>query len=291
MAAVNKVNLSAGPINYRDSGSGPPVVFVHGLLVNGTLWRKVVPPLEGKARCIVPDWPLGSHPEPMNADADLSPRGVARLVDAFLAALDLDDVTLVANDTGGAITQLLITEQPGRVGRVVLTSCDCFDRFPPPIFRPLTLSARLPPLLNGAAQSMRLAPLRRLPIAFGWATERPIPDDVTGAWMRPVATDKRIRRDAAKHLRALDPKDTLAAADRLGSFDKPAIVAWGAQDRFFPVDYGRRLAERLPKGRFELIEGSGAFVPEDQPERVAELIGELVGPRSGADVASAGSSG
>src|SRR5438445_13019107 len=103
MDAAQTIQLSAGPLRYVDRGSGPPVVFVHGLLVDGRLWRKVTPLLEGRVRCIVPDWPLGSHANPMNADADLTPRGVARLIDNFLEALELRDVTLVGNDTGGAI--------------------------------------------------------------------------------------------------------------------------------------------------------------------------------------------
>ena len=99
----DRVVLPQGTIHYSDSGSGPTIVFVHGLLVNGTLWRKVVPRLEANFRCVVPDWPLGSHPEAMATDADLSPIGLAQIVADFLAALDLDDITLIGNDTGGAI--------------------------------------------------------------------------------------------------------------------------------------------------------------------------------------------
>src|SRR5262245_13938756 len=111
------VELSAGTVAYRERGEGSPVVFVHGVLVNADLWRKVVPAVSERHRCIAPDWPLGAHSRPMRAGADLSPTGVADLIAEFLAALDLEDVTIVANDTGGALTQILLTRHPERIGR------------------------------------------------------------------------------------------------------------------------------------------------------------------------------
>src|SRR3954463_10341635 len=92
---MSTTELDAGTIHYRESGSGPTIVFAHGLLVNGTLWRKVTPLLEDRFRCVVPDLPLGSHSKPMSADADLTPPGVARILADFMAALDLEKVTLV----------------------------------------------------------------------------------------------------------------------------------------------------------------------------------------------------
>src|SRR3712207_73178 len=120
------ISLSQGSMDYREDGAGPPVVLLHGLLVNGLLWHKVVPALSKDARVIVPELPLGSHATPMNPDADLSTRGVAKLVAELMDKLDLEDVTLVGNDTGGAIAQVVATEHPERIGRLVLTSCDTF---------------------------------------------------------------------------------------------------------------------------------------------------------------------
>jgi pimeloyl-ACP methyl ester carboxylesterase len=279
MEAGGVAQLSAGPIRYRDSGSGPPIVFVHGLLVDGQLWRKVVAALEGRARCIVPDWPLGSHAMPMSPDADLSPHGVARLVAELLESLGLDDVTIVGNDTGGAVAQLLVTEQPERIGRIVLTPCDSFDQFFPPLFRGFQILARVPPLLTAAIQPMRLRAPRRLPIAFGWLTKRPIPDEIVDAWIEPFLTNRDIRRDTVKLLRAVDKRDTLEAAERLPEFDRPALVVWATEDRVFKPEYGRRLADLFPRGRFEQVDDSYSFIPEDQPERLAELIGAFVAER------------
>jgi pimeloyl-ACP methyl ester carboxylesterase len=215
------LTLPQGSINVRDTGSGPPIVFVHGLLVDGTLWRKVVPLLSDEYRCIWPDWPLGSHTTPMQPDADLSPRGVAHLIADALEALELDDVTLVGNDTGGAICQLLVTERPERVGRLVLTNCDAFENFPPKMFRPLLWMARVPPLLTAFAQPMRFAALRRNPTAYGMPHARkPIPADVTGAVGSPVPLQPRDPPRHGELLRGIDPADTLAAAERLSAFDR-----------------------------------------------------------------------
>ena len=125
-----EAELSAGRIRYRDLGEGPPIVFVHGVFVNSTLWRNVERPLAAAGfRCIGPDWPLGAHSLPMPPDADLTPHGVARLIGEFLDVLDLRDVTIVGNDTGGAITQLPLAGGCERIGRAELTPCDSFDNF------------------------------------------------------------------------------------------------------------------------------------------------------------------
>jgi pimeloyl-ACP methyl ester carboxylesterase len=286
---MKQVELSAGTIRYRESGDGPPIVFVHGLLVDGTLWRNVTPRLEGRFRCVVPDWPLGSHVSPMRADADLSPRGVAQLIAEFLEALDLNDATVVGNDTGGALTQMLAADRPPRVGRIVLTPCDAFDNFLPPLFKPLEFAARVPGGLNASVQPLRIRALRRLPIAFGRLIKHPVPPEVTDGWLRPFLSDREIRRDTVRFLRAIDKRDTLEAAERLQSFDKPALIVWASEDRVFPPAHARQLAELLPDARLEEVGDSYSFVPEDQPERLAELIDGFVGAASTSPGAAAAS--
>jgi pimeloyl-ACP methyl ester carboxylesterase len=271
-----EISLSAGTIRYRESGTGTPIVFVHGVLVNGLVWRKLPPLLEGEARCIVPDWPLGSHTVPMRPDADLTPHGLARLIAEFLEALDLRDVVLVGNDTGGALCQLVVTERPERVGRLVLTPCDAFENFPPKMFRPLLAAAAAPGGLAAALAPMRVPAARRLPLAYGGLTKRPVPDEVTDAWVGPGLSDAEVRRDLARVLRAVKPEVLLDAAARLPRFTKPVLIAWAREDRFFPIDHGRRLAALFPDARFEEIADSRTFVAEDQPERLAELIGAFV---------------
>jgi pimeloyl-ACP methyl ester carboxylesterase len=271
------VELPQGTIAYAESGSGDPAVFVHGLLVDGRLWRKVVPLLEGEMRCLVPDLPLGSHLTPMRPEADLSPPGLARLLADYVEALELERVTLVANDTGGAIAQIMAANHPERIGRLVLTPCDAFDNFLPPAFRPLQYSARVPGLLTGIMQGMRLAPVRRLPIAFGWLIKRDPDDELLADWIRPFLADRGIRRDTVKVLKGISPRHTEEAAEKLRSFDRPTLLAWAREDRFFKPRFAERLAETIPGARLEWIEDSYTFVSEDQPERLAELITAFVG--------------
>jgi pimeloyl-ACP methyl ester carboxylesterase len=274
------VELPQGTIGYRDTGSGPPVLFVHGLLVDGRLWRNVVPRLEGDFRCIVPDWPLGSHTRALRPDADLSPPGLARIVADLVEALDLDGVTLVGNDTGGAISQLVATRHPERLARLVLTPCDAYENFLPPAFRPLQWAARVPGLIGALLQPTRSATLRRGPLAFGLLVERPIDDEVTDAWLRPARSDRAVRRDLVKVLRGIDKRYTLEAARALERFELPTLIAWAPKDRFFKLEYAERLAAAIPNARLETIPDSRTFVPEDQPERLAELIREFARERA-----------
>jgi pimeloyl-ACP methyl ester carboxylesterase len=266
------IKLPEGNIHYREFGEGPPIVFVHGLLVDGRLWRKVTPLLEGNFRCIVPEFPLGSHPEPLNPDADLSPPGLARIVAGFLEGLDLEDVTLVANDTGGAISQITAANHPERIGRLVLTNCDAFENFLPPAFRPMQWAAKVPGGLTAMMAGMRFAPMRRLPNAYGRLIKRDFAGAPTREWVDPYLTDKGIRRDVIKVLKGIDPKFTVEAAEKLRTFDRPTMLAWAVEDRFFKISFAERLAKTINGARLEKIEDSYTFVSEDQPERLAELI-------------------
>ena len=266
------IKLPEGNVHYRESGEGPPIVFVHGLLVDGRLWRKVTPLLEGQFRCIVPEFPLGSHPEPLNPDADLSPPGLARIVAGVLEGLDLENVTLVANDTGGAISQITAANHPERIGRLVLTNCDAFENFLPPAFRPMQWAARVPGGLTAMMAGMRFAPLRRLPNAYGRLIKRDFAGAPTREWVNPYLTDKGIRRDVIKVLKGIDPKYTFEAAEKLRTFDRPTMLAWAVEDRFFKLSFAERLAETIKGAKLERIQDSYTFVSEDQPEQLAHLI-------------------
>jgi pimeloyl-ACP methyl ester carboxylesterase len=274
-----EITLPQGTISYRDTGEGPPVVFIHGLLVDGALWRKVTPLLDGTARSIVPDLPLGSHRAAMNADADITPHGVARLVGDFLAALSLEDVTLVGNDTGGLISQLVALDHGERVGRLVLTNCDCFEVFPPKEFVPMVKSAHIPGAVKAALAPMRAAAARRTVLAYG-GLAREIPDEVTAAWIEPARTDSAVRGDLIRFMKAVDKSISLDAAQRLPELRIPSLVAWAQDDRFFPRELGERLAATLPNSRLEPVENSGTFVSEDEPEALADLIRGFVRERA-----------
>jgi len=267
-----RVALDAGPIHYREAGEGPPVVFVHGALANGRLWAETASLLAGTHRCIVPDWPMGSHSEAMAPDADLSPIGMARIVADFLAALDLDDVTIVGNDSGGAICQILVTEMRDRVGRLVLTNCDCFDKFPPPAFKGMVLLARTPGGYALLAQSLRLGAVRRLPIAYGLLTTSRADDAVLRSFTEPGLRDSGIRRDGRKFVAGMDPRHTRTAAARFATLELPTLIVWGADDRFFKLEDGKRLAAAIPDSRLVEVRDASTFVSLDQPAAVAAAI-------------------
>jgi pimeloyl-ACP methyl ester carboxylesterase len=272
---MQTVQLSHATIRYRDSGAGRPIVFLHGLLVNGLLWRKVVPLLEGEYRCIVPDLPAGAHSVALERSADRSSRGLVQLIGDFLEALELEDVILVANDSGGALAQLLVTRRPERVGRLVLTPCDTYKNCPPPRFRHLKWMAYMPGALTIGLQIMRVPALRRSFVGFGLLSRRPIPDEILAAWVTPFLSDAGVRRDTAGLLRALKVREMLEAAEKLRHFARPTLLAWAREDRVFKVRDAERLAQAIPDCRLEVIEDCGTFVPEDQPERLAELIAEF----------------
>lgn len=276
LGVAKGVRLSRAEIGYRERGDGPPVVFVHGLLANADLWRKVVPAVaEAGNRCIAPDWPLGSHTVPVPG-ADLSPPGVADLVAEFLATMDLRDVTVVANDTGGAITQLLMTRHPERIGRVVLTPSDSFEYFFPPLLAPLPKLVRVPGMTWLITQVMRPRWVQRSPLFFGAVAKRPIDDHIVDSYLRPTRLDPAIRRDLRAFVRTVHNRYTLDAAAKLRDFRKPVLLAWASEDRLFPITLAHRLAEVLPNAAIKEIGDSYTFVPEDQPAELATLINAFV---------------
>lgn len=273
---METVNLSAGPIDYLDTGGdGPVVVLAHGVPMDHRQWRKVIPLLDG-IRVVAPTLPMGGHRWPMRPDADLSQRGTALLLAEFLDVLDLTEVTLVLNDWGGG--QFLISEgRADRLARLVLVACEAFDNFPP---GPAKVMERLAPLPGGMrllVALMRIPPFRRMRAGYGGMSLRGLPDDLVLDWFTSARRDARIRRDFAKFAAGAPDRDTLMAwADRLRSFDRPVLVVWADQDRLMPADHGPRLAALYPRGRLVTIPDSATLVPEDQPEELAELIKEFV---------------
>lgn len=274
LAQVRTVQLSQGPVQYLDVGEGPVLLFVHGLLVNGEMWRKVYLPLSERFRCIVPTLPLGGHTQPMHEDADLTPPGVARLVAELMAVLNLGDVTVVACDTGGAFTQLIAVNHPERVGRLVLTNCDAYENFLPPVLRPFQLLFRLP---GGAAffgLCLRWGPVQKL--LYALVAHTPLEPGVGESYFRGFIRNPAVRRDTCKVGLGISNRYTLEAAEHFPEFRKPVLIVWGEDDWIFTPRFGERLAGAFPAARLERVEGSRTFVSEDQPERLTALIANFV---------------
>ncbi|MCF3102340.1 alpha/beta hydrolase [Streptomyces roseoverticillatus] len=271
-----EIELSYGLIDYQDTGGeGPVLVFGHGVPMDGTQWRKVVPLLDGY-RCILPTLPMGGHHRPMNPDADLSHRGVARLLGEFIERLGLDDVTLVLNDWGGG--QFLVLEEQGRrVARLVLVACEAFDNFPPGPAKALAAVCRVPGGVRLLTQLMRIPSVRANRRGYGGMSLRGIPDDIMENWFAPASRSKAIRRDFAKFATsAPDRKTLLAWSEQLRGFDRPVLVVWAAEDPLMPREHGPRLAQLYPKGRLIEIADSSTLVPEDQPEQLAAALTDFL---------------
>lgn len=269
-----EVTLPAGTIRYREAGEGRPVVFVHGYLVDGRLWDGVVDSLSDRCRCLAPDWPIGAQQVAMNPDADLSPYGIAAIVASFLDALDLDDVTIVGNDSGGAISQVLVTRHPERIGRLVLTNCDTHENFPPGIFKAMPPIAALPGGMAVLAAPFRIGALARA--AFKPFSKKPIPADLVASWMQPALHDPGVKRDAKKVTAGMNKRYTLEAAEKLRDSELPILLTWAPSDRFFPIKYAQRLVAETPNARLVEIPDAATFVPLDQPQRLAEEIAAFV---------------
>ncbi|MFI0482264.1 alpha/beta fold hydrolase [Actinomadura sp. 9N215] len=275
---MEMIDLPHGTVSYRAAGpedaASPPVVFVHGFLVDGSLWTGVADRLADKGvRSYAPHWPLGSHRVPVPG-ADQSPRGVARQILAFLEALDLTDVTLIGNDTGGALCQYVVDTDASRVGRLVLTNCDAFDTFPPFPFNVIFHLLKGPRRLRFNLLPMRLRPFRHSVLGFGLLARKFDPAQ-SRAWIEPALTDAAVRADAVRFLRAVDPGDLNDVSTRLAGFRGPVRLVWGTADRAFKPALGRRLAQAFGDAEFIEIPGARTFVPLDAPQALADQIASI----------------
>jgi pimeloyl-ACP methyl ester carboxylesterase len=273
---MTQLALPQATIDYREFGptdsAYPPVVFVHGVLVDGEMWHTVAQTLGGLGyRCIVPTLPLGSHTIAVNDVDALSLTGMAGIVTDMITALDLAEVTLVGCDTGGGICQLVIDARPDLVGRLVLTNCDAFDQCPPFPFGAVFGLLRGPLSIRALFTTMRLAALRKSPLGFGLLVSRPDPQ-VTARWIAPCLNDVRICRDLAALLRQIAVADLTAVAGRLSRFDKPVTLVWGQDDVVFKPSLGRRLAAAFGNAKLIEVPGAKTFVAMDEPDAVVDAI-------------------
>jgi pimeloyl-ACP methyl ester carboxylesterase len=274
------IELSIGPVDYRVVGAtaadAPVAMFVHGFLVNATLWDRVAEELAADGfRCILPDWPLGAHRRPASPHGDLSPTAVADAVIGMLEALDLHDVVLVGSDTGGALCQLALRGDSHRVRGLVLTNCDGFEQFPPRFFVPLFTLARSRLAVWTLAQLTRLRAIRHSTLGFGPLLNRPRPASLTRGWIQPLLDNAAIRRDVTRFARGMQRTELAGAATWLGEFEGPVHIVWGTRDKHFTIGLGRRLAAAFQFAQLDEIADATTFVSIDRPDAVASAIREL----------------
>lgn len=270
--AFQEISLPQGTVRYVDQGSGPILVFIHGLLANSQLWSLVITHLQAHFRCLALDLPLGAHTHPFQVDADLSPVGVARLIADVLAALDLHEVTLVGNDTGGALCQLVIAHYPERITRLVLTNCDAFEHFFPPLVSPFHYGAQFLGIqfANLLAWMLRARWFQRRFMAT--LTHRHLSQEELDVFLGPLLQHSFVRRDMTRFLQAVSKRWTLDAAQVFSHFVHPVLLVWGKDDPFFSLHLATRLQRAFPDARLRHLSHARAFVPLDQPEALAQHI-------------------
>jgi pimeloyl-ACP methyl ester carboxylesterase len=273
---METLELPQGTVRYHvagpDDSSEPPVVFIHPVLSAGSLWASVADRLAGRGvRSYAPDWPLGSHTIGLKQDADRSPSGVAEMIRDFLAALDLDNVTLVGNDTGGALTQYVLASGEPRVSRAVLLNCDAFDTFPPFPFNAILGLLKVDWLARALAGQMRLRALRHSWLGFGLLSKN-LPAELTRAWIEPSRTDPAVRHDLVQFLRNVRPAELNTITPQMTNVDAPVTVLWGTADHVFKPSLGRRLQASFPNAEWVEVPGARTLLAFDAPDEVADAI-------------------
>ncbi len=215
----------------------------------------------------------------MEAGTDLSPKGIAQIVADFMEALDLRDVTLVGNDTGGAICQIVVAQHPERIGRLVLTNCDAYEAFLPMIISPFHYGPRIfgERFTDLLAWALKYRSAQRLLL---WTlTKRRMDEATLDAYFSSFLRDAGVRSDATRFMASISNRYTLEAAKSFPAFERPVLLVWGKDDLFFLSRLAKRLQQDFPDARLEFVEGSRAFVPEDQPEKLASYIAGLAEAR------------
>ncbi|MBC7304874.1 MAG: alpha/beta hydrolase [Nocardia sp.] len=271
------VEIPAGRIHYRERGEGPPVVLLHGLLMNHTVWDSVIDALPTGFRYVLPDLPLGAHPEPLRAGVDLSLRGLNHLVADFLAALDLREVTLVHSDWGGALF-LTAYGLDERIGRLIIFPSEAFDNFPPGLpGKTAALASALPGGVVLALRQMRVGLLRRSPLMFGWMARSPLPDALVHAWTEPGLRDPRIRADLLAYTRSgFDKRELIANTEALQHFPGETLIVWSSAGKVMPREHGHRLAALIPRARLVEIDDAYVLSMLDQPAAVVAAVTEFL---------------
>jgi pimeloyl-ACP methyl ester carboxylesterase len=265
--------VSAGTIHYEETGDGPPLVMVGGLAMDGRLWEHVAAELASSNRCLMPTMPFGAHPEPMRPDADLSLRGMGRIVAEFIESLGLEQVTLCFNDWSGA--QVMVADGLlERVSALVLASCETEGNYPPGLAgQAAVMAAKVPGGLSLMRQTLLIPWLRRLPVIYGQMSKRGVPDELMREWLEPLRRPE-IRRDVRKYIGHVGQgrRDMVAATPALGRFERPVLVVWDRDGSMMPNEEGRKLASDFADARLVEIADSFTLIPIDQPHELAAAI-------------------
>ena len=270
----HRVETASGRISYTEQGAGPVALFVHGVLLNGHLWRHQLAELSDIRRSIAVDL-LAHGDTDIAPDQDVSVTANANMLEEFLDALKIDRVDLVGNDSGGGIAQIFAALHPERVRSLTLTDCDTHDNWPPEAFKPFLAMAAGGGLRGTLDAMLSDKRVYRSPQALGPAYEHPerVSDDSIETYLGPLVRTEQRTRDLQRFLAAFDNRHTLAIEERLKALHAPTLIVWGTDDVYFDVKWSRWLADTIP-GTRRRVEFTGAriFFPE---ERWADFNKEL----------------
>jgi pimeloyl-ACP methyl ester carboxylesterase len=273
-AVRRDVQTPSGLISYVEQGEGPVALFVHGVLLNGNLWRHQLAHLSDIRRCIALDL-LAHGGTEVTKGGDVSVTANAQMILEFLDVLGIDQVDLVGNDSGGGIAQIFAALNPERVRSFTLTDCDTHDNWPPEAFKPFLATAAAGGLKDTLNAMLTDKSIYRSAGALGPAYENPgsISDAGIEDYLRPLVKTEQRLKDFERFLAAFDNRHTLAVEDKLKTLTAPTLIVWGTDDIYFDVKWGRWLADAIP-GTRRLVEIKGAriFFPE---ERWAEFNRDL----------------
>jgi pimeloyl-ACP methyl ester carboxylesterase len=267
------VETASGPAGYVDVGTGPAAVFVHGVGTSGYLWRRVIEQVAAHRRCIAVDLP-GHGSTPVTADQDVSLGALARFVADACDALELGEIDLVANDTGGAVAQIVAAREPARLRSLTLTDCDTHDRVPPKAFLPTVLAARAG-LLAPAARLIARRPALARKRLFGSGYQDPsaMSDELLAAWSSRMAGTPAAARQFQRFVAGLRPDDLLAVEPALARLEVPTLIVWGTDDVFFPLSDAHWLRDTIPgAGEVVEVQGGRLFFADERPDELAEAL-------------------
>lgn len=270
----SRVQTPSGPASYVDTGGpGRPVLLVHGVGSSSYLWRNVIAELDGERRCVAFDLPLHGH-TPAAPGQDFTLPGLARFIAGGCDALGLADIDVVANDTGGAVTQVFAANHPERLHTLTLTNCEAHDNVPPKVLLPAVLLARLGLLAPLATRMARDIPRSKKRVyGMGYQDISKLPDDIARAWLEAQGGSRETARQFQRLLTSLHARDLLAVEPALARLQVPTLIVWGTGDRAFRTRWAYWLRDTIPgaSGVVE-IDGGRLFFPD---ERAAELTAAL----------------
>jgi pimeloyl-ACP methyl ester carboxylesterase len=271
---LRSIETASGRIAYSEAGTGPVALFVHGVLLNKHLWRHQLAGLSDIRRCIAVDL-LAHGDTEIKPDQDVSVTANANMLKEVLDALQIDQVDLVGNDSGGGIAQIIAALNPGRVRTLTLTNCDTHDNWPPEAFKPfveMTIAGGLRDTLNAMLANKAIY---RSPEALGPAYERPenVPDDDIETYLRPLVQSDQRTRDLQRFVAAFDNKHTVNIEPQLRTLRAPTLIVWGTDDVYFPVKWAHWLAEAIPGAKPPVeLAGARIFFPEERSEAFNQLL-------------------